>query len=135
MEFDSYARKPASLDLTSLIDVVFILVIFIVLAANFERIKQLEVSLPETQTSGRVDPKSLVITVPPEGPIRVQDESLALEAVGERLKSLRERYDKVLLVADRDASVQRAVQVLGDARRAGFGSVGIASSDPRSVTP
>jgi biopolymer transport protein ExbD len=130
VEFESFKREPPTLNLSALIDIVFILVIFIVLAANFQRIQNVDVSLPEADDTAPSDPKALIVTVPIDGPIKVGDETIELALAGARLRALKGEYDTVLLVADRQASIQRAVQLLGDARKAGFKSVGIASQEP-----
>jgi biopolymer transport protein ExbD len=46
MEFERIRRKPLSLQLTALIDVMFILIIFFMLTTNFMRVESLELMLP-----------------------------------------------------------------------------------------
>ena len=101
----------------------FILVIFIVLIANFNRMAELEVALPESDAQGDVDPKALMVTVPAQGPVVIQGKSIALEQVRQELTGLKGRFEKVLLMADQDSSIQRAVKILSDAQAIGFKSV------------
>ena len=127
MEFETRQRVTPNINLSALMDVAFILVIFIVLIANFNRMAELEVALPESDAQGDVDPKALMVTVPAQGPVVIQGKSIALEQVRQELTGLKGRFEKVLLMADQDSSIQRAVKILSDAQAIGFKSVGIAT--------
>ena len=81
MEFETRQRVTPNINLSALIDVAFILVIFIVLIANFNRIAELEVALPESDVQGEVDPKALMISIPVQGPVTIQDKAIPLEQV------------------------------------------------------
>ena len=135
MEFETRQRVTPNINLSALIDVAFILVIFIVLIANFNRIAELEVALPESDVQGEVDPKALMISIPVQGPVTIQDKAIPLEQVRAELSRLQVRFDKVLLMADQDASVQRAVQILSDAQAIGFKSVSIATETTGKAVP
>ena len=135
MEFETRQRVTPNINLSALIDVAFILVIFIVLIANFNRIAELEVTLPESDVQGDVDPKALMISIPVQGPVTIQDKAVPLDQVRAELSRLQVRFDKVLLMADQDASVQRAVQILSDAQAIGFKSVSIATETTSKVAP
>lgn len=135
MEFETRQRVTPNINLSALIDVAFILVIFIVLIANFNRIAELEVTLPESDVQGDVDPKALMISIPVQGPVTIQDKAVPLDQVRAELSRLQVRFDKVLLMADQDASVQRAVQVLSDAQAIGFKSVSIATETTGKAAP
>ncbi len=135
MEFETQRRPTPSINLSALIDVAFILVIFIVLAANFDRIRALKVKLPEADASASADASGLVITVPATGPVDIQGTKVGIEAVRAKLRAMKPRYDSVLLVADQAASIQRAVRILGDAQAVGFESVGIATQGKAGGTP
>ena len=135
MEFETRQRVTPNINLSALMDVAFILVIFIVLIANFNRIAELEVALPESDAQGEVDPKALMVSIPVEGPIRIQDRAVPMENVRAELSKLQTRFDKVLLMADQNSSVQRAVKILSDAQAIGFKSVGIATQTSGGTAP
>ena len=59
MEFDLPRRQVPTINLSALIDIAFILVIFIVLAANFQRIQNVDVKLPRADAEARADPHAL----------------------------------------------------------------------------
>ncbi len=127
MEFNSFKRESPTINLSALIDIVFILVIFIVIAANFQRIKDVQVNLPEADATGAADESALVVTVPESGDIRINSQAVADDQVKATLTQLRTEFKTVMLVADKDVALQRAVKVLTEARAAGFEAVSIAT--------
>lgn len=135
MKFETRQRTPPAINLTALIDCVFILVIFIVLGANFHRIQTLEISIPEAESSSEAEVESLVITIPVAGAIDVQGERVELGELRNMLQPLVSRYETVLLMADQSAPVQRVVQILSDAQAVGFTAVSIATQKPEGDAP
>ncbi|PTQ89464.1 biopolymer transport protein ExbD [Nitrosomonas nitrosa] len=135
MKFETRQRITPTINLAALIDVVFILVIFIVLGANFHRIQTLDVFIPEAESVNEAEIESLVITIPVTGAIEVAGEKVELSELRQELQSKASRYKTVLLVADRSVPVQRVVTILSDAQAVGFTSVSIATQAPQGATP
>lgn len=135
MKLEIRHRTPPTINLTPLIDCVFILVIFIVLGANFHRIQVLDVSIPEAESFGKADTEPLVITIPVTGAVDVQGKKVELDELRNVLQPMASSFKTVLLVADQSASVQRAVQILSDAQAAGFMAVSIATKKPEGNVP
>jgi biopolymer transport protein ExbD len=132
MDFETRQRTSPTINLTPLIDCIFTLVIFIILAANFQRIQTLDVSVPEAESSNEAEIESLVITIPVTGTIKVENEKIELSELKHELQSKISRYKTVLLVADRSVPVQRLVQILSDVQAVGFTSVSIATQKPEA---
>ena len=130
MEFETRKRTTPNINLAALVDVVFILVIFIVLGTNFHRIQTLDVSIPVSESSGQADTSSLVITIPASGQLDLLGEKIDLEDLKNELRTKIADFESVLLIADQSAPVQRVVQILSDAQIAGFVSVSIATQEP-----
>ena len=127
IEFESRRRETPVLNLSALIDIAFILVIFIVLGATFQRVRSVDVELPSADAQDEPPAEALVITVPSEGPVRFGERLVELGDVRTALHEARGSHDSVVLLADRQADVQRAVQILADAQQAGFESVSLAT--------
>ncbi|SER58895.1 biopolymer transport protein ExbD [Nitrosomonas sp. Nm51] len=130
MEFETRKRVTPNINLAALVDVVFILVIFIVLGANFHRIQTLDVSIPVAESTGQADSRSLVITIPASGQLDLLGKKIDPENLKSALRAKVADFESVLLVADQSAPVQRVVQILSDAQVAGFVSVSIATQEP-----
>jgi biopolymer transport protein ExbD len=118
--------------MTPLIDVVFILLIFVVLMANFERIKGLKVQLPEASSSDQVHKKALVVSISANGQIEVQAKSVEAPGLLPLLRQLRKTHDVLILRADSSSALQHAVLVLDYAATLRFTSVSIATRKPKS---
>lgn len=123
-------RRPVAPNLSALIDVVFILVIFIVLGASFQRVRAVGVKLPATEATATPAREQLTVTLRPEGRVEVRDEPLPMSALQAALTMARPRHDAVLVVADRDTALARVVAVLDAARAAGFTAVSVAAQHP-----
>jgi biopolymer transport protein ExbD len=129
--FDSYERRTPTLNLSALIDVVFILVIFVVLAANFQRIREVEVDLPSARTSAEASDKALTLVIGSDPGYLVDGTEVAPEKLADHLKTLRKDHEALLILSDREIPFERAVFVLGEASAAGFQQVSIAAKEPK----
>ena len=126
IQFDIRRRHRPAVNLTAFMDIAFILVIFIVLAANFHRIENLEVNLPDAQGSKVARREVLKIILPKNGSIDIGGQKVSVSEAYSVLEKYIGKFEKVLLLTDRDTPVERAVRILADANRVGFKSVGIA---------
>lgn len=129
MEFESARRVQPQINLSALIDIVFILVIFVVLAANFQRLRGIEVDLPNAAASSDAPTEALVVSIERSGAIDIQGEKVPPAEVQGRLRALREGFDGLVIRADGGVALEVAVRVLSDARLAGFDGVSIATKE------
>ncbi|WP_421705096.1 ExbD/TolR family protein [Alloalcanivorax xenomutans] len=113
-------RSPA-ISLTPLIDVVFILLVFFMLATRFGAWKDLPVSVVPSEAVERQDDKTwLELHVNAEGKVDWNGEALSLEQLGERLAG---HDEAVLITGDPDAPLQAALAAVDVARTAGLKEV------------
>jgi Biopolymer transport protein len=127
MKFIARRRATSSvINLTPLIDCMFLLVIFIMIAARFEPDGGIPVDLP-TASAGRAKtvPSLINISVTADGRIFLEDEEVRAEGLDDRIVRARtlagdpEGEDVVLVVyGDKDAHHGAIVQVLDAAARA-----------------
>ena len=129
IDFSAGQRRKPNVNLSALIDVAFILVIFIVLTATFRQERDMEVDLPQTDSTPQNQAEGLQVTVYADGRVTVDGESVSREAVLPALRAKRASFESVLLTADRGANIQSAVEIMADARSAGFESVAIATTE------
>ena len=130
-ELESRRRPTPVINLSALIDIAFILVIFIVLGATFQRVHVIDVDLPSANASASPDDEGLIVTVPVEGPVRFGQREVPDDEVPAALQQARQDHDSILLLADRATAVQRAVDVLVEAQKYRFESVAIATEVKR----
>lgn len=125
--FERVQREAPTIGMTPLIDVVFILLIFVVLAANFDRIRGLKVDLPEASSQYKPKKKALVVSITSKGKIQVGKEMVSVKALLPTLQRLRKKHSMLLLRADGKSALQHAVRVLDAASSLRFTSVSIAT--------
>ena len=132
MNFKGHGRRDeVSLDMTPLIDVVFLLLIFFMLTASFTQAQRLQVELPKAEQGEAVkDPaKDWVIEIDAQGNYALNGEAMAGDQLILRLRELPERTDDtvILIRADAKTEHQAVVQALDAARAAGLLHIGLAT--------
>jgi len=119
--------KQVEVNLTPLIDVVFLLLIFFMVSTTFDKQAQIEIKLPEAESSEIVDkdPKIIAVGVNSEGKYYVNNEEL-LKSDADTLKRMlikvaRNKRDlPVVISADGKAPHQSVVTVLDVASQLGL---------------
>ena len=82
MNFRQLRRPEVSVNLTPLIDVVFLLLIFFMVSTSFSELTQLVVDLPEAEGSPATTDKSLILTVDVVGNMTLNGESVPNDTRG-----------------------------------------------------
>lgn len=127
MQFESFQREEPKINMSALIDVVFILLIFVVLAANFDRIGEMNVVLPSSAQAAELRADPLVLEVPLEGPMLLGDRPIEREALFEELLAMSEEFDVLVLMGDGRIDLEATVEIFEKASAAGFESVSVAT--------
>jgi biopolymer transport protein ExbD len=125
MQFRRRLRKDAAIDITSLVDVVFLLLLFFVVTTSFRESPGMEMDLPQTTSQSGVELGEIVISIVPQGDqaaIYLGEEPVTLEELQQRLpdmiKARAEEKRNVIIQANRKAffeSVYRVVEIARDA--------------------
>ncbi len=122
------AQRP-EINLAPFVDTIMILLIFFVVTANLYVVTGVDVSKPKAQTARSVGQKAIMVGITREGTIHIFGRQVALD----RLQNIIEQEAaktpdcQVLIIADRDAAVGRAVQVMDKCVLAGAAKVSIAA--------
>lgn len=124
-------REPArvQIPLTSLIDIVFLLLIYFLLTTNFLVEEGIKVKLPQAKAAAPQTEEVITVYVDQEGRSYIGTEEFSLAALFERLKSMiGTREDKLVVVrADRAVILNKAVKVMDIAKAAGAGRLCLAT--------
>jgi len=115
-----------TIELTPLIDCVFLLLIFFMLTSSFVLVPGINVKLPKAVTSQRLTFQRVVIVITSEDIIYLKNKPVTLKELFDTLK--KERVEVVLIKADRDASLGRVVEVWDICRKLGIEKIGIATT-------
>ncbi len=133
MNLSPRRREDPEINLTSLIDVVLLLVIFFMVSTTFVEEGRLRVDLPKaSQEPARAVQDPIVITVTAQGSYRVNDRALVNNARETLAAAMRKVADDrsgvpVTIRADARASHQSVVTAMDVAARLGFVQVNIAT--------
>ncbi len=135
MQFESYRRRTPTINLSALVDVLFILIVFVMLAASFERVGALDVDVPNARSVAEPNRDAVRLVVPREGPMRLEGEPVSVAELGARLAEIRSGRSALILVADGEIALARAVAILGQASGAGYTEVSIAARPETGGAP
>jgi biopolymer transport protein ExbD len=133
-------REDWGVDLTPLIDVVFLLLIFFMVSTTFIRETQLRIDLPEA--SGQPadqEPDTIEITVDARGDYSVDDRLLLRSDLETLLRALEEvvegrtrKEQRVIITADANASHQSVVRAMDAAGKVGLSRISITTRQPEA---
>ncbi len=136
-----YRQRRVSVDITPMIDVVFLLIIFFMTTAQFARLTRAEVDLPVEKGEQQKAPEEagLVINITREGELvvsgRLLDLALLREVVREEVRRSGQppQQLKLLIRMDQNAAAGRLNQVVTMLTDQGVGSLRLATQVPRAV--
>lgn len=142
MRLTRQGRRPSGLllDMTPMIDIVFLLLIFFLTTAQLARESRAELDLPDErgEESSQVERAGLIVNVLADGSLLLGDNPIDIRelediALGQVLGARDEkgRLVRPLVRADRNAPAERLNAVFNALRRAGTPSVRLATSPSR----
>lgn len=138
MKFRRRAKENVELNLTSLIDVVFILLLFFVVSSNLNRDSQMKLELPQSQsaeTPQDANERALEVTISAEGIYSLNGQPLAssdLATLSTALQRESQGDASLPLVISADARTphQAVVTAMDAAGKLGFTHLRITTVEP-----
>jgi len=132
-----FRRKSLDINLTPLIDVVFLLLIFFMVSTTFNRETEISVDLPDaTETTLPTDEQSIEITISEDGRYYINQQLV----INTQVKTLRSALTKVLgdrksshltIIADAKTPHQSVVTAMDVARQLGLVHISIATQQTK----
>ena len=129
MKFKPADVSPPDLDMTPMIDMVFILLIFFMVTASFVKDMKLELERPKASSAVTASSKAIRLFIDRSGDTYLDGEPIRLWLIQSKLRDLLNNASSkvVLVVTDEGVPAGRLVEVVDQARLAGAESVGIAT--------
>ena len=123
-------NTAANINMTPLIDMVFILLIFFLVTSSFTKEAGIEVSRPTAESGQRQETASIVVAVNKSGDIWLDNQRIDIRSVRAKIESMHAQNPEgtVIIMSDKDARMGTAVQVLDQVRLAGVTNVAIATT-------
>ena len=125
-----YGNQDTDINLTPMLDIVFIMLIFFVVTTSFVKESGIEVNRPTAQTAEQRDLGNILIAISPNGEIWIDQRAVdirAVQAVVERLVA-ENPEGGVIIQGDREAQIGLLVKVMDQVRKAGIENVSIAAT-------
>lgn len=136
MKFQRRIQEELSINLTPLIDVVFLLLIFFMVSTTFTRETRLDVNLPEADGAPAQDAEQVIeISVSQSGSYAIDGRTLVNAELSTLMQGLEEvsrgdRTAALILIADADATHQSVVTAMDAIGQSGFSRLSIATRKP-----
>jgi biopolymer transport protein ExbD len=129
----SHVQPPTvslGVNLTPLIDVVFILLIFFVVTSSFVKESGIDVQRPKAHTAVRKERGNIIISINKEGEIWLDKRRVDRRMLRAHIERLHAENPEgsIVIVADKNSLTGLVVDVLDQARLAGVPNVAIAAT-------
>ncbi len=125
----SRTDEESDINLTPMLDVVFIMLIFFIVTASFIKEAGIDVFRPEAMTAEQKPTVSVLIAIGPTGEIWIDKKRVDASAVRAHIERLHAENPKggLVIQADREAKSEKLMAVLNAARAAGLTEVAIST--------
>ena len=123
-------EEEQEINITPMLDVVFIMLIFFIVTASFVKEAGIDVNKPESQTAVAKEKANILIAIDAEGAIWIDQRQVDPRAVRANIERLHSENPQgtVVIQADEDSRTGVLVQVMDAARQAGVYDVAIAAN-------
>ena len=131
-----YSRRRKSggseLNITPLIDMVFILLIFFLVTTSFVKESGVTVERPQAKTATTKERASLMVGVDREGVVHIQGRTVDVRMIRTHIERFLAETPEggVVIVADKSSATGTVIQVLDEIRLAGVKDVSLAAQVP-----
>jgi len=124
-------EEETGIDMTPMLDVVFIMLIFFIVTASFVREAGIDVNRPEASTAVNKDRASILIAISEKGEVWINKRRIDVRAVQANVERLHAENPQgtVVIQADKKATTDVLIKVMDGARAAGVFDVSIAAQE------
>mgnify|MGYP000397286165 FL=1 len=119
----------AEINMTPLIDMVFILLIFFIVTSTFVKETGVDVSRPSAKTAVKKELANILISITPNGEVWMDKRQVDRRAVRANVERMHAENPEgsVIILADKEAKTGLLIEVMDQARLAGVANVSIAA--------
>jgi len=123
--------EDTSIDLTPMLDVIFIMLIFFIITATFVKEAGIEVNRPEAVTAVMQEKANILIAIDAENRIWIDRRHVDMHSVRPNIERLHAENPQgaVVIQADRDSKTETLIGVMDASRRAGVFNIAIAAQE------
>lgn len=133
MIFENVKRKKTSLNMTPLIDVIFLLLMFFMLTSKFNISNVLEMNVSEIAEQSEPQPdkeEPITITLTPKREFMLAGHKYQISMLRDKIQDelAKSKNREILLLSGKGISVQDVVSAMGQIKAAGGNSISLAEN-------
>ena len=124
-----HSEEEAQINITPMLDIVFIMLIFFIVTTSFIKDPGLEVNRPEAETAISKQLGNILIAISDTGQIWMDKKRVELPGVRGEVERARleSPESSVIVIADKDAPTGAVIDVMDQIRMAGVKSMAVAA--------
>ncbi len=125
----SNSEQSADIDMTPMLDIVFIMLIFFIVTTSFVKESGIDVNRPTAQTATRKEQGNIIVAIKPNGDVWIDKRLIDIRAVRANVSRLHaeQPLGSVVIAADKETTVKVLTQVMDQIRLAGIMNASIAT--------
>jgi len=125
-------EEESEINITPMIDVVFIMLIFFIVTATFVKEAGIEVNRPDAATAVKQEKANILIAIGPNDDIWIDHRKVDIRAVRPNIERLHAENPQgsVIIQADKESRTKTLITVMDAARQAGVFNIAIAAQEP-----
>lgn len=124
-------QQPQSIDMSPLLDVVFILLIFFIVTTVFVKETGVKVDKPQAISAQKLEQTAILLAITDAGEIFYDGSNIGVAGVRSTVEQLqRSKARPVVIQADKTVPTQLLLEVIDEAKLAGAQTVNLAALTP-----
>ncbi len=127
----SNSDEAADIDMTPMLDIVFIMLIFFIVTTSFVKESGIDVNRPTAQTATRKEQGNIIVGIKANGDVWIDKRLVDIRAVRANVSRLHSEQPlgSVVIAADKETRVKVLTQVMDQVRLAGIMNASIATEN------
>ncbi|MBT8063032.1 MAG: biopolymer transporter ExbD [Xanthomonadales bacterium] len=124
-------EEESEINITPMLDVVFIMLIFFIVTATFVKEAGIDVNRPDAATAVKQEKANILIAIGPNNDIWIDRRQVDIRSVRPNIERLHAENPQgtVVIQADKESKTDTLIQVMDASRQAGVYNVSIAAQD------
>ncbi|GAP73660.1 MULTISPECIES: ExbD/TolR family protein [Pseudoalteromonas] len=124
-------EEAEEINMTPMLDVVFIMLIFFIVTASFVKESGIDVNRPEAATAVKKERANILVAISDKGEVWINKREVDVRAVQANIERLKAENPQgsVVIQADKKATTDTLIKVMDAARAAGVFDVSIAAQE------
>ena len=126
--------EDAQIDLTPMLDVVFIMLIFFIVTTSFVKETGIDINRPSASTAEKKSKGNILIAIKSNGEIWMDQRHIDIRAVRANIQRMKAKFPQssVIIQSDKESKTGTLVRVMDQIRLAGVKNISIAAAKDKN---